>query len=63
MQSYIYASPSQSPFCLSQYRYGKTSVKENLHPNEGANSQMFTQKVHFNYNKNLRIRTWIFQLA
>lgn len=35
--------------CLSQYLYGKTSLKENLHQNQGANSQMFTQKIHFNY--------------
>jgi len=51
--------PPNLPFFCHNTR----TVKENLHHNEGANSQMFTQKVRFNYSKNLRIRTWIFQLA
>lgn len=42
--------PSNLPVCLSQYLYSKTPLKENLHHNEGTNSQMLTQNVRFNYD-------------
>ena len=42
--------PSNLSVCLSQYLYSKTALKENLHHNEGTNSQMLTQNVRFNYD-------------